>query len=142
MRSVMAVNYSKIAAGAALELFKSYRPDYPDGGQMRDFVWVADCVDVVLWMLNHPFPSSIYNVGSGSARTWTDLGRAMFRALGKSERIEFIEMPPSLRTPYQYFTEAPIDKLREAGYLQEMTLLDEGVRLYVENYLCRDDPFA
>lgn len=142
MRSVIAANFQTIAAGEAMRLFKSCRPDYPDGGQMRDFVWVVDCVDVVLWMLDNKFPSSIYNVGSGQARTWLDLASAMSRACDKSERIEFIDMPSELRPRYQYFTEAKMDKLRTAGYPRPMISLEDGVMTYVQRYLKQDDPFA
>jgi ADP-L-glycero-D-manno-heptose 6-epimerase len=140
MRSVVAVNYPKIAAGESMQLFRSYRPDYADGGQKRDFVYVADCVGVILWMLSVPsLQSSVYNLGSGKARSWVDLARAMFAASGLPEKIEFIEMPESLRPRYQYFTEANLTKLRDAGYRQPMTSLEDGVADYVKNYLSRED---
>lgn len=141
MRSLVAANSASVDAGAAMRLFKSYHPDYPDGGQMRDFVWVRDCVDVVLWMLDNPFPSDIYNVGSGKARTWLDLSNAMFRACGKSQRVEFIEMPAELRARYQYFTQANIEKLRSIGYDRPMTALEDGATNYIKGYLMKADPF-
>ncbi|MGG2362596.1 NAD-dependent epimerase/dehydratase family protein, partial [Salmonella enterica] len=85
------------------------------GGQKRDFVYVRDCVDIIVWLIGHPKVSGIFNVGSGRARSWVELGEAMFRAVGRAPAIEFIEMPETLRPKYQYFTEAPIDRLRAAG---------------------------
>ena len=142
MRSVIASNYDKIAAGEPLRLFRSYRAEYADGGQKRDFVYVADCVSVVLWMLDNPFPSSVYNVGSGQARSWLELGKACFEAAGLPERIEFIEMPESLRDRYQYFTEGPMEKLRGAGYRQPATSLEDGIARYVGDYLAQADRYA
>jgi ADP-L-glycero-D-manno-heptose 6-epimerase len=142
MRSVIAANFESIAGGAPLRLFRSNRKDYADGGQMRDFIYVADCVAVVLWMLDNPFPSGIYNVGTGEARSWLDLGRALFGALGEEERIEFIDMPENLRGRYQYFTEAPIGKLRRAGFGRPMTPLEDGVTEYVQRYLAAADIYA
>lgn len=141
MRSVIAVNYEKIAAGEPMRLFRSYRPNYEDGGQKRDFVYVGDCVSVILWMLDNDFPSSVYNLGSGGARSWVDLARAMFKAAGLPEKIEFIEMPESLRDRYQYFTEANLTKLREAGYTAPMTTLEDGVKTYIQQFLSKPDPY-
>ncbi|MEZ5854309.1 MAG: ADP-glyceromanno-heptose 6-epimerase [Hyphomicrobiaceae bacterium] len=142
MRSVIAVNMPKLVAGDPMRLFRSYRNDYRDGEQKRDFVYVKDCVSVILWMLDNQFPSSIYNVGSGRARTWLDLGRAMMKAGKIEERFEFIDMPETLRERYQYFTEANSEKLRRAGYQAAFYSLEDGVADYVENYLLKPDPFA
>ena len=142
MRSVIAANFESVVSGGSIRLFKSYAPDYPDGGQMRDFIWIADCVDIVLWMLDNPSPSGIYNVGSGKARTWKDLGSALSQACGMPERIEFIDMPQELQARYQYFTEANIEKLRRAGYLRPMTVLEDGISTYVRDYLSQVDPHA
>ncbi len=140
MRSVIAVNYPKIVAGEPMRLFRSYRPEYRDGGQKRDFVYVADCVDVILWMLRTKgVPSGIYNLGSGEARSWYDLSRAMFQACGIAEKIEFIEMPETLRPKYQYFTEADLTRLRAAGYTKPMTKLEAGVTDYIHHYLSKED---
>lgn len=142
MRSVIATNYERVAAGEPLRLFRSYRPDFEDGGQKRDFVYVADCVSVILWMLDNPFPSSLYNVGSGHARSWLQLGRALFRSAGKPERIEYVDMPENIRGRYQYFTEAPLGKLRSAGFRQPATSLEDGVHEYVTKYLAAVDKYA
>lgn len=142
MRSLIATNYERIASGEPLRLFRSCRADYQDGGQKRDFVYVADCVSIVLWMLDNPFPSSVYNVGSGQARSWLDLGRTFFQSAKLPEYIEYIDMPEGLRSSYQYFTEAPMEKLRSAGYRPPMTSLEDGVRDYVTRYLSSEDRYA
>lgn len=139
MQSVVAHNCARLAAGEPLRLFRSYNSGYADGGQMRDFVYVRDCVATILWMLDNPFPSSLYNVGSGKARSWLDLGKAMFAALGKPEKIEFIDMPEELQGKYQYFTEANMSALIAAGYQAPFTSLEEGVGDYVRAYLTQDD---
>lgn len=141
MRSVVAHNAPKIAAGEPARLFKSYRPDFEHGGQMRDFVFVDDCVDVMLWLEDTPSVNGIFNLGSGRARSFADLARAIFSALGREPEIEWIEMPESLREKYQYFTEAPMDRLREAGWPGQSTPLEEGVRRYVQDYLMAEDPY-
>lgn len=142
MRSVVALNWDKLSRGEPLRLFKSYRPDYGDGEQKRDFVYVKDCVAVIGWMLANPFEPGVYNIGSGLGCSWRQLGEAMFKAAGRPEMIEFIEMPEALRARYQYFTQANINKLRSAGYAAPMHTLEDGVGDYVAHYLSRDDPYA
>ncbi len=142
MRSVVAINVPRLVAGEPLRLFRSYRDDYRDGEQKRDFIYVNDCVSVILWMLDNSFPSSVYNVGSGAARSWLDLGRAMMKAADVPERIDFIEMPETLRERYQYFTEADQTKLRQAGYQAAFHTLEHGVDTYVRNHLLQSDPYA
>jgi len=141
MRSVIAVNYESVARGEPLRLFKSYRADYGDGGQLRDFIYVKDCVSVMTWLLEHPEVSGLFNVGTGHARSWLDLGRALFAALGQAESIEFIDMPETLRAKYQYYTEARMQRLRAAGYHQPFTTLEDAVAEYVQRYLKADDPY-
>ena len=140
-RSVIVKAYPDLAAGGPMRLFKSYRDDYPDGGQTRDFIHVQDCVDVVAWLLKHPDVSGLINVGTGQARTWLDLAHAMFAALDREPRIEFIEMPDILRGRYQYATEADMTKLRDAGYTKPFISLEAGVGDYVKNYLAADDAY-
>ncbi|MGI6524392.1 MAG: ADP-glyceromanno-heptose 6-epimerase [Bdellovibrionota bacterium] len=123
---------------STIKLFKSANSEYDDGEQKRDFVYVKDCADIILWLIRNPSVTGIYNVGSGKAKSWNDLARAVFSALGMAEKIEYIEMPDGLRKQYQYFTEANIDKLRAAGYSTPMTSLEDGVRDYVLNYLSND----
>ena len=137
MMSVIAKTYPALAAGEPIRLFRSERPDYPDGGQKRDFVHVADCADVVLWLLDNPGVSGIFNLGSGQARTWLDLANAMFAAMGREPQVEFIAMPEELRGRYQYFTQAQMGKLRAAGYERPFTSLEDGVASYVIGYLAR-----
>ncbi len=141
MRSVVTKNWEVAAAGEPVKLFKSYHPEYPDGGQKRDFVYVKDCVDVMLWLLDHPEVSGLFNLGTGEARTWDDLIAALFRAFGHEPRIEYIEMPDHLRGKYQYFTEAEMAKLRAAGYDAPFRSVEEGVRDYVQSHLATDDPY-
>lgn len=141
MKSVVAQNCARVAQGEPLRLFRSYRPDYADGGQTRDFVYVRDCVDVILWLLSRPDVSGLFNLGTGHARSWLDLGQALFAALGEKERIEFIDMPEQIRPRYQYHTEAAMTRLRAAGYAAPFTTLEDGVRDYVVHYLTAADPY-
>jgi ADP-L-glycero-D-manno-heptose 6-epimerase len=117
MRSVIAANYERIKNGEPLRLFRSYQADFPDGGLMRDFVYVSDCVEIVFWMLDNSFESSVDKAGSGKARSWLDLGCATFAAMEPPERIEFVDMLQALRGRYQYLTEVPIEKMRAAWCL-------------------------
>jgi ADP-L-glycero-D-manno-heptose 6-epimerase len=141
MQSVVAKNYSVVRQGQPLRLFRSYRPEYADGGQLRDFVYVRDCVDVVLWLLDNPQVSGLFNLGTGQARSWLDLAQALFAAAGRPPAIEFIEMPATLVEKYQYFTQARMDRLRSAGYQPAFTSLEEGIADYVRHYLAADDPY-
>jgi ADP-L-glycero-D-manno-heptose 6-epimerase len=141
MQSVVAKNYSVVRDGQPLRLFRSYRAEYADGGQLRDFVYVRDCVDVVLWLLDNPQVSGLFNLGTGQARSWLDLAKALFAATGRAPAVEFIEMPPTLIEKYQYFTQARMDRLRSAGYQRPFTSLEEGVADYVRHYLAADDPY-
>jgi len=125
------------SAGKVL-LFKSHRPDYKDGEQKRDFLYVKDAVDMTLFFLDNPETSGIYNLGAGVARTWNDLAKAVFAAMGKQPNIEYIDMPDSVRNQYQYFTEANIAKLRSAGYKKPITSLEDAIKNYVANYLTQD----
>jgi ADP-L-glycero-D-manno-heptose 6-epimerase len=141
MRSVVAKSYEQIRCNGVVELFKSYKPEYKDGEQKRDFIYVKDAVDVTLHFALQPTdaPGGLFNCGTGAARTWLDLVRAVFRAMDREPRIEFIEMPQVLKGKYQYFTQANTDKLRAAGYTKPFTPLEDGVREYVEGYLEKRD---
>lgn len=141
MRSVVASSFAGVRAGEPMRLFKSYRPEYADGGQLRDFIYVQDCVDVILWLLEHPQVSGLFNVGTGKARTWLDLAHALLRACGREPAVEFVAMPATLMQKYQYFTEARMERLRRAGYDRAFTSLEEGVRQYVQSYLATPDPY-
>lgn len=137
MRSVVHKAHGQIRDTGAVKLFKSYRPEYRDGEQVRDFVYVRDAVSVCLHFDRHRETSGLFNVGTGTCRTWLDLARAVFSAMGKPANIEFIEMPETLRDKYQYHTEAETGKLRAAGYTTPFTSLEEGVAEYVRDYLNR-----
>ena len=125
-----------------VRLFKSYRKDYKDGGQLRDFIYVRDCCDVLLWFYDNKQVSGIFNVGTGKARSFKDLAAALYKSLGKDKaNIEYFDMPEQIRDKYQYFTQASTDKLRENGYKKAFTSLEEGVSDYVRNYLNAKDPY-
>jgi len=142
MQSVIAKNFARVQEGQALSLFRSRRADYPDGGQLRDFIYVQDCVDVILWLLDQPRVCGLFNLGTGKARPWTDLANALFDAVERPRKIEFTDMPAALADKYQYFTEARVGRLRQAGYDRPFTSLEEGVSKYVRNYLATNDPYA
>lgn len=135
MRSVVHKAYGQIAETGRVSLFKSYRPDYPDGGQQRDFLYVKDAVEMTLHLAENPRAAGLYNLGAGVARTWIDLVTPIFETLGKPVEIDFIEMPASLRAKYQYHTCAQLDRLRQSGYSRQITSLEKAVRDYVGNYL-------
>ena len=141
MKSVIAHIFPDVAAGKTVRLFKSHHPDYADGGQMRDFVWVGDCVAVVTWLLNHAEVSGLFNCGTGKARSFRDLASAVFTALGREPDIEYIPTPESIRAKYQYFTEADMGRLRALGYDRPATSLEDGVGEYVREYLNTADPY-
>jgi ADP-L-glycero-D-manno-heptose 6-epimerase len=141
MISVVKVKHDEVAAGLAPRLFRSDRADVADGEQRRDFIWVGDVVDVMLWLLDTPEVSGIFNVGTGRARSYRDLARAVCAAAGAPDRVEFIDMPAILRGQYQSFTEAPMQRLRAAGYAAPFTPLEEGVRRYVRDFLAGPNPY-
>jgi ADP-L-glycero-D-manno-heptose 6-epimerase len=141
MRSVIAENTGKLLTGEPLRLFRSYRPDYVNGGQLRDFIYVKDCANIVVWLLQNPKVSGLFNIGTGKARSWLDLAHAMFNAIHRAPAIEYIDMPSQLADKYQYFTEAKMDRLRAAGYSKPFTELEVGVSEYIREYLCREDPY-
>lgn len=138
MRSLVNKAYQQILANGRVQLFKSHRPDFRDGEQQRDFLYVKDAVEMTLHFATHPTGSKaggLFNLGSGAANTWLTLTQAIFAALGRAPQIDFIEMPEVLRGKYQYFTQADVTKLRSSGYTRAMTPLDEAVRDYVQGYL-------
>ena len=141
MKSVVAQIWPKVAAGEAVSLFRSHNPAYEDGGQLRDFVYVDDVVDIVEWLLQAPQVSGVFNAGSGQARSFADLARATFAAAGKEPAIEYIDMPEVIRDRYQYFTQARMDRVRAAGFGGQSTPLEEGVRRYVQDFLSKPDPY-
>lgn len=141
MTSVIFKALRQIHETGQVRLFKSYRPEYADGGQMRDFVYVKDCTGVLWWLLNRGEANGIFNLGTGRARTWNDLIRAVFAAMGLPTRIDYIEMPEAIRGQYQYFTEAKMEKLRAAGCPVSFRPLEESVADYVKGHLLQADPY-
>lgn len=137
MASVIWHAYNQITKTGKMKLFKSHNPNFKDGEQMRDFVYVKDVADVCLFLMHSRKNSGIYNLGSGKARTFVDLTKAVFKALNKPENIEFIDTPVDIRDKYQYFTEANMEKLKSIGYNKGFTSLEEGARDYVTNYLLK-----
>ena len=135
MRSHILKAFEQINETGRVRLFKSHIPEYQDGEQLRDFLYIKDAVDMTLFFLDNPHTSGIFNIGSGTARSWNDLANATFAAMGKKPNIEYIDMPDSIRNQYQYFTEADITKLRCAGYKKQTTSLEEAIKDYVKNYL-------
>ncbi|WP_288757929.1 ADP-glyceromanno-heptose 6-epimerase [uncultured Brevundimonas sp.] len=141
MKSVVAQIWPKVAAGETVSLFRSHNPAYPDGGQLRDFVYVDDVVDIVDWLLRSPEVSGVFNAGSGQARSFADLARATFAAAGREPAIDYVDMPEVIRDRYQYFTQARMDRVRAAGFGGQSTPLEEGVRRYVQDFLSKPDPY-
>jgi ADP-L-glycero-D-manno-heptose 6-epimerase len=140
-KSVAATIFPHAVHGRPVHLFKSYNAKYKDGEQLRDFVYVKDCVSVMVWLLGNPNVSGLFNLGTGKARTFKDLATAVFTALGKPPAISYFEMPDHIRPKYQYFTEAKMDKLKAAGYTKPFTSLEDGVKDYVQHYLAKEDPY-
>jgi len=138
MASVVWHCYRQIQREGRVSLFQSHRPDVRDGGQQRDFLYVRDAVDATLYLLEAPLVRGLYNVGTGKARTFEDLAKAVFSALDREPDIEYIPMPEDLRWRYQYFTQAVIDKLRQAGFASRFHTLEEGVQDYVTQYLANE----
>ena len=141
MQSVVAQTYPHAANQEAAVLFRSHHPDYEDGGQLRDFIWVGDCVDIILWLLENQGVSGLFNCGTGKARSFADLVRAVYGALDREATIEYIDTPIQIRDKYQYFTEAKMQRLRAAGYDKPMTELEDGITTYVRDFLDTDNPY-
>lgn len=135
MASVVYHAYQQIRQTGGMKLFRSHHPDYRDGEQQRDFIYVRDVVDVLYFFLREKPNSGIFNLGTGHARTFLDLTKAVFHAMDKEEAIDFIDTPVDIRDTYQYFTQANMEKMRQAGYAQPFTSLEAGVADYVKNYL-------
>jgi len=138
MRSFVIKSFEQLNAVGKVRLFKSYKPEYADGEQLRDFIYVKDAVDMTLFFYDNPQINGLFNIGTGKARSWNDLVKAVFAAMGKEPNIEYIEMPDSIRNQYQYFTCADITNLRKAGYNKEINPLEYAVKDYVQNYLQKD----
>jgi len=138
MRSVVHKAFEQIRDNGKVKLFKSYLKDYKDGEQKRDFIYVKDAVDMTLYFWEHPDKNGIFNVGTGKAQTWIELVTALFNALSKPVKIDFVDMPEDIREKYQYFTEANLTKLKQAGYDKSISNVEDGVNDYVKNYLLNE----
>jgi ADP-L-glycero-D-manno-heptose 6-epimerase len=141
MMSVLARRFDDVRSGRVVQLFKSHREGIADGDQRRDFIYVDDVVRVVMWLLATPKVSGLFNVGTGTARSFKDLMLSAYSALGAKPNIQYIDMPEAIRGSYQYFTEAKVDRLRLAGYNGGFTSLEDAVKLYVKGYLDTADRF-
>ncbi|MCK4752876.1 MAG: ADP-glyceromanno-heptose 6-epimerase [Planctomycetes bacterium] len=135
MRSFILKAFEQIRANGKVGLFRSYESEYKDGEQVRDFIYVKDAVDMTLWFLDNPQKNGLFNIGTGEARTWNDLVSAVFSAMGKEVKIEYVEMPEEIRNQYQYFTKAEMGKLHDASYDKKTMSLEEAIKDYVQNYL-------
>ena len=135
MRSFVLKAFEQINAKGKVGLFKSYKPEYADGEQKRDFIYIKDVADMTLFFLDNPRLTGLFNIGTGKPRTWNDLVKAVFAAMDKEPNIEYIEMPDSIRSQYQYYTCADITKLRKAGYNKKTASLEDAIKDYVQNYL-------
>jgi ADP-L-glycero-D-manno-heptose 6-epimerase len=142
MMSVVTKSHAGAATGDPVTLFRSHHPDYADGGQMRDFVYVRDCVDVMTWIRDARPPDGLYNLGTGRAQSWLELMGALYDAVGQTLEVDWIDTPVEIRDRYQYFTQADMTKLREAGYDRPFASVEDGIARYVERYLGSADPYA
>ncbi len=141
MASVALQVHDQILLGEPVRLFRSHHPDFEDGGQMRDFIYVEDCVAAIEWLIEEDEVNGIFNMGTGEARSFLDMAHAVADSMGEQLNIEWIDTPADIRDKYQYFTEAKMDRLREAGFTRTFTPLEDGVRRYVQQYLSKPDPY-
>jgi ADP-L-glycero-D-manno-heptose 6-epimerase len=141
MASVVLHAFNQVNTTGEIKLFRSHRPDFEDGKQLRDFIYVKDVVDVMYFLMNHQADSGIYNLGTGHARSFVDLAESVFTSMGKEPKISFIDTPLDIRDKYQYFTEANMHKLRSIGYDRPFTSLEDAIEEYVQGYLIRKDYF-
>ena len=139
-RSVVSQAFDTIQKGDPVKLFKSNSPKYKDGGQLRDFIYVKDCVNAMMWFYENPQLNGLYNIGTGKARSFDDLVKAVYAALTKKPKIEYVEMPDALKKTYQNFTESDQTKLSAAGFTPSYSL-EEGVKDYVQSFLMKEDPY-
>jgi ADP-L-glycero-D-manno-heptose 6-epimerase len=142
MISVIKVKHDEVADGGPARLFRSTEAGLADGEQKRDFIWVGDVIDTLLWLMDTPGVNGLFNLGTGQARSYLDLAHAVCDAAGVPRTIEFVDMPEALRDQYQSFTQAEMGSLRIAGYAGQFTPLEEGVQRYIQDYLTQPDPYA
>ena len=140
-QSVIPRIYNAAKNGKLFPLYKSDNPAYKDGEQMRDFMWIKDTVDVILWLMEHKEINGVFNIGTGQARTYADVVKAVYDAIGEEPEMDFMDLPAEIKGQYQYFTQADIQKLRAVGYAKPFTSLEDGVAQYVRDYLEQSDPY-
>jgi len=138
MRSFVIKAFEQINQTGKVRLFKSYKPEFKDGQQLRDFIYVKDAVDMTLFFLDNPNVNGLFNIGTGKAGMWNDLVKAVFATMQKKPDIEYIDMPDSIKNHYQYYTQAQMKKLKKAGYNKKTTSIEDAVKDYVQNYLKTD----
>jgi ADP-L-glycero-D-manno-heptose 6-epimerase len=141
MQSIVAKSYGAASAGEPVTLFRSHHPEYDDGGQLRDFIYVRDCVQVMRWLHDNPRVSGLFNVGTGSAQSFRELIEALFEAVGREPSFRWVDTPEEIRDRYQYYTQADMSRLRDAGYDAPFAAASEGVGDYVTRYLSLEDPY-
>lgn len=139
MASVIFHSFNQVKSTGKVKLFRSHKPDFKDGQQLRDFIYVEDVARVCYWLMENPIASGLYNLGTGKARTFEDLVKATFTAMSREPVIEYIDMPEDIRDKYQYFTEADMTKLRSTGYEEKFYSLEDGVADYVKKYLLKKE---
>jgi ADP-L-glycero-D-manno-heptose 6-epimerase len=127
--------YNQVKKSGKLKLFRSHKPDFSDGEQVRDFIYVLDIAKLCFWLLDHKIESGLYNLGTGKARSFNELARAVFECMGRDFKVEYIDIPRDIRDKYQYFTEADMHKLHQAGYDHPFCSLEEGVKEYITKFL-------
>ena len=140
MRSMLHKGFEQIMKNGKMSLFKSYKKEYADGGQKRDFIYVKDAVEAMIWFFQNPKWKGIYNLGTGKAQSWNELAEALFKACGKPKKIEYVEMPENIKNQYQYFTQADMRKFESTGCPVKFKNLEESAKDYVQNYLLKPDP--
>ena len=141
MQSIVSKAFPVANVGDEVTLFRSHNPDYADGGQLRDFVSVRDCVEIMLWLLDHPETSGLFNLGTGAARSLLDVIRSLFVALGREVKVQWVDTPMEIRDRYQYYTQAEMGRLRAVGYDRPFLTLEQGIEDYVKGYLATDDRY-
>jgi len=132
--------FGQIKATGRVKLFKSHVPEYSDGGQLRDFIYVKDVVEMTIWLYQNKEVNGLFNVGTGKARSFADLVNAVFFAMNLEPKVDYVDMPELIRDQYQYYTQAQMEKIRKAGYSRKTTSLEEAVKDYVQNYLVKEEP--
>ena len=137
MRSIVLKVFQKISNNEKIKLFKSHNPKFKDGEQVRDFIYIKDVVEIILFFINNHKLNGIFNVGTGIPRSFNDLVKAVFKNSNKKQNVEFINTPKSIRDQYQYFTKANISKLRKIGYKNDFYSLEEGIEDYIKNFLIK-----